>query len=194
VCSSYLAERPRGSSVWAFVRDTGSSFRPPRNPRTPMILVGPGTGIAPFRGFLQDRLDLQEGGVQVGRSLLFFGCRHPDHDFLYRDELRAFADAGVTQLVCAFSRLDGTDEQEQRGPGNVYVQHQIAALAEVVWELLEEGAVVYVCGAAQMASEVGRAFCEVRRSKAGGDAADAERWLAGLQEARRYLVDVWASG
>jgi cytochrome P450 / NADPH-cytochrome P450 reductase len=204
LCSSYLAERPRGSSVWAFVRDTGSAFRPPKSPRTPMILVGPGTGIAPFRGFLQDRLDQQEKGARVGRSLLFFGCRHPDHDFLYRDELHAFASAGVTQLVCAFSRLDlGEAGPERDGISSgsktpsgsrTYVQHQITAQSATVWELLEEGAVVYVCGASQMAGEVRRAFGDVYRKQTGGDEAAAERWLDELRDARRYLVDVWATG
>ena len=211
VCSSYLAERPRGSSVWAFVRDTGSAFRPPRHPRTPMILVGPGTGIAPFRGFLQDRLAQKQRGLDVGPSLLFFGCRHPDHDFLYRDELRAFAGAGITQLVCAFSRLDGGPRSPVDAPATpnelapseahrsdraagadpTYVQHQIVAHAEAVWELVEAGAMIYVCGASHMAADVRRAFAEVFRRQGALETDDAERRLRELQEARRYLVDVW---
>jgi cytochrome P450/NADPH-cytochrome P450 reductase len=211
VCSSYLAQRPRGSSVWAFVRDTGSAFRPPRNPRTPMILVGPGTGIAPFRGFLQDRLAQKQRGLEIGPSLLFFGCRHPDQDFLYRDELRAFAEAGVARLVCAFSRLDGGaptslvdlaepqsgvangGEPESGAPagGRAYVQHQIVAQAAAVWELVEDGAAIYVCGASHMAADVRRAFAEVLRRHGALDADAAERRLRELQEARRYLVDVW---
>jgi cytochrome P450/NADPH-cytochrome P450 reductase len=148
-------------------------------------------------------LALREKGIDVGPSLLFFGCRHPDHDFLYRDELRAFAEAGVTRLVCAFSRLDSAAEPAGPAPssnrhvdvaGRTYVQHQIVAQGEAVWSLLERGAVVYVCGASHMAAEARRAFVEVLQSHGGRDQATAERSLAELQESRRYLVDVWASG
>jgi cytochrome P450 / NADPH-cytochrome P450 reductase len=184
VCSCYLRGRRRGEQVHAFVRDTRSSFRLPKSARTPLILVGPGTGIAPFRGFLQERADQNARGAEVGPALLFFGCRHRQVDFLYREELEALQEQGVLELYAAFSR----DQPHKR-----YVQHQLLEQADRVWELLEQGAVVYVCGdAAHMAPDVRAAFAALHRQRTGGDAEAAERWLAGLQEARRYLVDVWA--
>ena len=107
VCSNYLAGQPIGATVYGFVRKPTIPFRPPDNPHVPMIMVGPGTGVAPFRGFLQERAALKQRGVPVGEAMLFFGCRDPLQDFLYEDEMRAFEAAGVTRLFLAFSREPG---------------------------------------------------------------------------------------
>ena len=186
VCSNYLAAKPRGSIVYAFVRDTGSPFRLPRSARTPLIMIGPGTGLAPFRGFLQERLRHRQDGQEVGRSLLFFGCRHPDHDYLYRQELRSFVEQGVTELYTAFSRLD----QDKK----VYVQHRLLEQRETVWQLLEQGAVVYVCGdASGMAPAVETAFVEICQAHTGKSEELARAWLAEMKQAQRYLQDVWST-
>ena len=103
-------------------------------------MVGPGTGVAPFRGFLQERAALKKNGVPVGPSLLFFGCRDPLQDFLYEDEMREFEAAGVTRLLCAFSREPGRPK--------TYVQQAIAAHGEEVWQLLQQEGIVFVCGEA----------------------------------------------
>ena len=102
--SGYLASLPENGTVFTFVRSPGIAFRPPENPHTPMIMVGAGTGLAPFRGFLQDRAALRDQGVPVGPSLLFFGCRNQEVDLLYADELRDYEERGLVRVENAFSR------------------------------------------------------------------------------------------
>ena len=151
-----------------------------------MIMVGPGTGVAPFRGFLEDRAALKKRGVPIGPSLLFFGCRDPLQDFLYEEELRGFETVGVTRLICAFSR--------EPGKPKTYVQQAIAEHGEEVWGLLQQEAVVFVCGeASRMAPEVRQAFIDLFSKRTGAAAAD-QAWLAGLVASHRYLEDIWASG
>ncbi len=151
-----------------------------------MIMVGPGTGVAPFRGFLQERAALKQRGVPVGESMLFFGCRDPLQDFLYEDEMRAFEAAGITRLFSAFSR--------EPGKPKTYVQEAIKNHSADVWRLLQHEAVVFVCGeASRMAPDVRRAFAEVFQEHTATTAADAEAWLRGLVASHRYLEDIWAS-
>src|SRR5690606_20983480 len=119
------------------VRETKAGFHLPADPLVPIIMVGPGTGLAPFRGFLQQRAALKKDGAALGPALLFFGCRHPDRDFIYREDLQQFADDGVVELHTAFSRL------EER---KAYVQNLITAQKATVWKLIEKGAVIFVCG------------------------------------------------
>ena len=185
VCSSYLCASPADKVIYAFVRDTGSAFRLPDDPERPLIMLGAGTGIAPFRGFLQERAALRAGGSSLGRSLLLFGCRHPQHDDVYADELRALARASDTRLALAYSRL--------RDEPRMYVQDRLVQLADDVWELLDAGAVVYVCGATAMAEGVRSALRGLYERKAAQGPERAEAWLADLSRSGRYLVDVWAS-
>jgi cytochrome P450/NADPH-cytochrome P450 reductase len=186
VTSNYLSQQSAGSSVQAFVRDVGSAFRLPEDPTIPLIMVGPGTGLAPFRGFLQERAAQKEQGQPTGPSLLFFGSRHPQQDFIYENELKAFVEQGVTKLYPAFSRL----HQDKK----IYVQNLILEHADEVWQLLEEGARIYVCGdATRMAPDVRRAFAAIYQQKTGGDEAAAEQWLNDLTVQNRYLVDVWSA-
>ncbi len=186
VCSSYLRDRAPGEIVYAFVRDTKSAFRLPEDCSVPVILVGPGTGLAPFRGFLQERAALQAQGKPVGPSMLFFGCRDPQQDFLYEEELREFDRQGVTQLAAAFSRVPGQSKH--------YVQDEIYARRDAVWQMLETGAVVYVCGdATRMAPDVRRAFAAIFAEKTKASDRAAEQWLNDLSSKNRYLVDVWSA-
>jgi cytochrome P450/NADPH-cytochrome P450 reductase len=186
VCSNYLRHQPDGGVIYAFVKDTKSAFRLPEDPTIPLIMIGPGTGLAPFRGFLQERAALKTRGRSVGPSILFFGCRHPQQDYIYRAELQAFAEQGVTRLYTCFSRLPG----EKR----TYVQDQILDRRGEVWQMIQDGARIYVCGdASRMAPDVRRAFATVYRDKTGADDQAAERWLDELTRANRYLVDVWAA-
>lgn len=186
ICSTFLGRQSAGSAIFGFVRDPGSPFRPPNDPSVPMIMVGAGTGLAPFRGFLQERAAARARRTTIGPSLLFFGCRHPDQDFIYEDELRAFAEQGLVTLSCAFSRVE---EQPK-----VYVQDKIRAAGDQVWKLIKEGGVIYVCGdASTMAKDVRATFAALYRDKSGGSEQDAEAWLADLTATKRYLADVWAS-
>src|SRR5262249_41060722 len=139
-----------------------------------------------FRGFLQERAALKQRGAPIGESLLFFGCRDPIQDFLYEDDMRAFEAAGVTKLYAAFSR--------EPGKPKAYVQQAIQQQADAVWRLIQQEAVIYVCGdASRMAPDVREAFAGVFRERTNSSEADAQAWLAGLVQARRYLEDIWAS-
>ncbi|QBD78545.1 cytochrome P450 [Ktedonosporobacter rubrisoli] len=186
LCSNYLAQLPEGASIYGFIRDTKSAFRLPDESTTPLIMVGPGTGLAPYRGFLQERASQKRQGQQVGSSLLFFGCRHPQQDFIYEQELKSYEEQGLITLATAFSRLDKDRK--------VYVQDKIKAHGDEVWQLLQDGASIYVCGdASQMAPDVRRAFAAIYQEKTGKDAQTAEQWLNKLVSTNRYLVDVWGN-
>ena len=184
ICSNYLAGRRAGETIHAMVRETKAGFRLPDDPAVPIIMIGPGTGLAPFRGFLQERAARQAGGAALGPAMLFFGCRHPDQDFLYADELKAFAAGGVTELYTAFSRGEGP---------KTYVQHQVAAQKDRVWRLIEQGGIVYVCGdGGRMEPDVKAALVAIYRERAGADAEAGQRWIDDLGARNRYVLDVWA--
>ena len=184
VCSGHLSEVPERGTVFAFVRQPTIPFRPPENPHVPMIMVGAGTGMAPFRGFLQERESLRARGVPIATSLLFLGCRDREDDLLYADELKAYEADGVATVITACSRIKGYPHR--------YVQHALEASADQVWETMQQDAVVLVCGnASTMAPGVRAALISVFRAKTGAGAADGEAWLAGLRTSNRYLEDIW---
>ena len=184
ICSNHLATSPNNSTVFVFVRDPGIGFRPPDNAHLPMIMVGAGTGLAPYRGFLQERAVLKQQGVPVAESLLFFGCRNPNADYLYADELQEFERLGVARVVNAFSRVPGQPRQ--------YVQDAIQDHGEEVWSLLEQGAHVFVCGNARtIAPAVRAALTAIHHQHADGPMGDSEAWLANLRAENRYVEDIW---
>jgi len=186
VCSNYVADLQPGERVYAFVRDTKSAFRLPTDARTPLVMVGPGTGLAPFRGFLQERAALQARCEEVSPSLLFFGCRHPQQDFIYEAELRAWETQGLTQLRVAFSR-------EQEGC-KVYVQDVMREQRDEVWQLIQQGAVIYVCGdASKMAPDIRCTLASIYQEQMGASEEEAEQWLKAMSAQGRYLVDVWGN-
>jgi cytochrome P450/NADPH-cytochrome P450 reductase len=161
-----------------------SPFHLPEDSRTPMIMIGPGTGLAPFRGFLHERAMQQKAGMQIGPSLLFFGCRHPQEDFLYREELETFETDGVTKVYTAFSRLDPQKK--------VYVQDKIYEDKDEVWQLLQDGAIVYICGdTSHMVPDVRRTFGRIYAEKTGKNEQEADQWLDDLINRNRYMVDIW---
>jgi len=160
---SYAIEGPRnkydGIHVPAHTRH--SNFKLPSDPRKPIIMVGPGAGIAPFRGFIQERAKAYEEGTEIGKMLLFFGCRRRDEDFLYRDEWEEFKrKLGDTfEMVNAFSR-----EQKHK----VYVQHKMKDYAKEINKLLEQGGYFYICGdAANMARAVNSVLGEIIEQERG---------------------------
>ena len=184
VCSRHLSAVPDGGTVFTFVRQPSIAFRPPENPHVPMIMVGAGTGMAPFRGFLQERESLRARDVPIATSLLFLGCRDPKDDLLYADELKAYEADGVATLITACSRVKDYPHR--------YVQHALEASADQVWAAMQNDAVILVCGnASTMAPGVRAALIAVFRAKTGAGAADGEAWLAGLRTSNRYLEDIW---
>jgi sulfite reductase (NADPH) flavoprotein alpha-component len=181
VCSTFLADRvvPGQSRVGVFVH-ANKAFRPPANGDTPMIMVGPGTGIAPFRAFLHER---RASGAR-GRNWLFFGDQRAETDFLYRDELAELMREGVlTRLDTAFSR----DQAEK-----IYVQHRMLEHATELFAWLEAGAHFYVCGdASRMAKDVDAALHTVIERAGGRTAEQAATYVQALKTAKRYARDVY---
>ncbi len=180
VASTFLADRlPEAETAGVFVQ-VSKHFRPPADGTTPMIMVGPGTGIAPFRAFLEER---QAAGAS-GKNWLFFGDQRRDCDFLYREQIEGWqADGLLTELDLAFSR-DQADK--------IYVQHRMKQKGALLWRWLEEGAHFYVCGdASRMAKDVDLALHEVVREHGGKSDDDAKAYVAELKKAKRYARDVY---
>jgi cytochrome P450/NADPH-cytochrome P450 reductase len=185
VCSNFLASRRAGDTIHGTVRETKAGFRLPEDPTKPIIMIGPGTGLAPFRGFMQERAALTASGQALGPAMLFFGCRHPDQDFIYTEELRDFEQRGLVELQVAFSRSDG---------GKTYVQHLIAECKVEVWRLIEAGAIVYVCGdGSRMGQDVKATLMRIYSEKSGVSMGDAQRWIDDMGAQNRYTLDVWAT-
>ena len=184
VCSHWLAGRVSGDVVFASVRETKAGFRLPDDNAVPIIMIGPGTGLAPFRGFLQERKARKAKGAALGPALLFFGCRRPDHDYLYADELKQFEADGIVDLRVAFSRAETP---------KAYVQDLVRAEGDRVWDLIEKGAIVFICGdGGKMEPDVKRALMELHQAKTGSDTAGAKVWIDSMGKDARYVLDVWA--
>ncbi|MCB0947736.1 MAG: cytochrome P450 [Mycobacterium sp.] len=181
--SNFLARTEPGAMVPGFIRPPGLPFDVPEDPATPMIMIATGTGLSPFRGFLQERAAQGVSG-SLGPSLLIYGCRLPDADFIYEDEIRQFEADGIVTIVPAYSRIkDGSR-----------VQDAVHTHAEQILELIARGGVTYVCGGAgTVAPALREAFAEIYRQHAGVSADAASAWLEEQRAANRYLEDVWAA-
>ncbi|MET0703530.1 MAG: bifunctional nitrate reductase/sulfite reductase flavoprotein subunit alpha [Mycobacterium sp.] len=179
VASTYLADAPDGTPVPVFLQRS-PHFRPPAEPSTPMIMVGPGTGIAPFRAFLQERRALGHRGP----NWLFFGDQHRAENFYYRDDLTDMVDDGLlNHLDLAFSR-----DQRQR----IYVQHKMADQGAQLWRWLEDGAHFYVCGdATRMAKDVDTTLTAIIREHGGMSEERAHDYKRDLVGTKRYVRDVY---
>ena len=180
VASNFLATtlRPR-QKAGVFVHRS-PNFRLPQDGTTPIIMIGPGTGIAPFRAFLQDR----RADGATGKNWLFFGDQRRETDYLYRDEVEAYHAAGhLSRLDLAFSR----DQAEK-----VYVQHRMREHGADLWDWLEAGAHVYVCGdARRMALDVDHALHEIIAARGGRSPEAAKEYVQALSKAGRYQRDVY---
>jgi cytochrome P450/NADPH-cytochrome P450 reductase len=186
VCSNFLAGRHSGDTIHAIVRETRAGFRLPDDPTTPIVMIGPGTGLAPFRGFLQERASLAADGHTLGPAKLFFGCRRSDQDFLYADELKDYEARGLVALHVAFSRADGA---------KTYVQHLLQEQRDSVWRMIEDGAIVYVCGdGGKMEPGVKATLMGIYREKSGASEDAAQKWIDNMGMQNRYVLDVWAGG
>ncbi|CCN37872.1 Sulfite reductase (NADPH) flavoprotein alpha-component [Vibrio nigripulchritudo SO65] len=178
--SSFLSHRlEEGGEVKVFV-ENNNNFKLPQDDNTPVIMIGPGTGIAPFRSFIQER----DNRDAEGKNWLFFGDRTFTQDFLYQVEWQKYLKSGIlTQLDVAFSR----DQQEK-----VYVQHRILEHAEQVWQWIQDGAYIYVCGdATRMAKDVNDALITVAQDQGGLSQEKAEEFVNDLRKAKRYQRDVY---
>ena len=166
-----------------FVRHT--TFRLPAKTHLPVLMVGPGSGLAPFRGFIQERCFQKESGVDIGDTILFFGCRHEREDFLYEDELRDYVSRGViSELHLAFSR----DQEEKQ-----YVTHKLKEHMKEIWDLIKAGGHLYVCGDAKsMAKDVNEIFVSAIKTYGGKTSEQATNFLKSLSNKGRYSVDVWS--
>ncbi len=182
-CSNYLTELSPGDTFSAVVREPTANFRLPDDPGVPLLMIGPGTGLAPFRGFLQARDLAAKSGAQLGPARLYFGCRDPEEDFLYRSELEDYDARGIANVRTAFSRSGKTRH---------YVQDLIAQDADEVWAMLEAGARIYVCGdGAKMEPDVRTALAKIHAEKTGSSSDESKAWIEGLIASERYSLDVW---
>lgn len=186
VASTFLASLQPGDRVAVAVRSSQSGFHPPADPKTAMVMVCAGTGVAPFRGFLQERAAQMAAGREVGRSLLFFGVDHPDIDYLYRDEFAAWEADGVVEMRPAFS---------SRPDGDVmFVQHRVWKDRAEVAQLFREGAQFFVCGDGKhMAPAVRETFIRIYQKATQIADAGANAWADRMEhEHGRYVSDVFA--
>ena len=178
--SGYLSDRLEEDGEIRVFIEHNDNFRLPANPETPVIMIGPGTGIAPFRAFMQQR----DAEGAEGKNWLFFGNPHFTEDFLYQVEWQSYVKDGLlTNIDLAWSR----DQKEK-----VYVQDKIRAKGAEVWRWIQEGAHIYVCGDAnRMAKDVEQALLEVVAEHGGMDTESADEFLSELRVERRYQRDVY---
>ncbi|CAH0226964.1 assimilatory sulfite reductase (NADPH) flavoprotein subunit [Peribacillus simplex] len=180
VCSILCADRLQPGDMLPVYIQHNQNFKQPKNPDTPIIMVGPGTGIAPFRSFIQDR----EESEAKGKTWLFFGDQHFVTDFLYQTEWQKWLETGVlTKMDVAFSR--DTDEK-------VYVQNRMLEHSGELYEWLQEGAAVYICGDEKnMAHDVHNTLIEIIEKEGNMSHADAQAYLDEMQQNKRYQRDVY---
>ncbi|VUC20275.1 unnamed protein product [Clonostachys rosea] len=190
ITSSFLANTrdsddtvARRSNLYVQIRE--STFKLPATDNTPLVMVAAGTGIAPFRAFIQEKARIASIGKQVGKLILFFGCQ-ADSDYLYADELRELSTsslAGKLKLVVAFSRA---------GAQKVYVQDRVRQEQQEVLQLLcEQDAAFYICGASTMAKEVGNTLSQALQETRNWSEAQIMEWRDSAKKSKRWFEDVW---
>ena len=188
VCSHHLAGIVENGTVRVFCRD--SSFRLPKDPSRPVIMIGPGTGIAPMRALLQERSHQRQkrriGSKNVGKNVLYFGCKTPHQDYIYEDELKDFEKEGtLNSLRVAFSR-----KTEKK----VYVQHLLADDADETWKLVEkEKASVFVCGGTKMGADVSETLRSIVAEAGGMSADEAKAYLDKMSSEGRFVQELWSA-
>ncbi len=179
VCSTFLADRiKQGEKVGIFMVPN-KNFQLPEDDSTPIIMIGPGTGVAPFLAFLQER----EARGAKGKNWLFFGDQHRTTDYIYKKDLEALMEKGLTRLDLAFSR----DQNEK-----LYVQHRLKQHEKEIYKWIEEGANIYVCGdATRMAPDVDETLREILIQNGNMSEDKAIDFLEDMQLQKRYLRDIY---
>lgn len=191
VASNYLSSLQAGDTLHVSVRPSNQAFHLPADAeKTPVIMIAAGTGLAPFRGFVQERAAQVGAGRTLAPALLFLGCRDPELDELYRDEFDVWERLGAVDVVRCYSR------RSELSNGWRYVQDAILAQKERVVELWERGSKVFVCGSRELEQGVRRVSMEIAREEAGKrgkvrSEEDMEVWFEGLRNAR-FATDVFS--
>ncbi len=184
-CSSYLSRMKVGDQVPVAIKTPNVPFHPPASNATPVVMICAGTGLAPFRGFVQERALRDAAGEKAGPALLFFGCDHPDVDFLYREELEAWERDGIVALLPAFYRKPEGDI--------TFVQHRLWQEREKVRALFRQGAIVFLCGdGLNMAPAARQTLADIYKETVGCTDEQASIWLAEMERSGRYVPDVFA--
>lgn len=162
-----------------------SQFRLPAKTETPVIMVGPGTGLAPFRGFIQERDFNRKDGKEVGQTILYFGCRKRSEDYIYEEELEDYVERGVMKLRTAFSR-----DQAHK----VYVTHLLEEDMDLLWSVIGENkGHFYICGDAKnMATDVRNILLKVLQTKGNMSESEAIQYIKKMEAQKRYSADVWS--
>lgn len=190
VSTWYLSSLSEGDSLHVAVRPSHASFSLPEEPeKTPMLCIAAGTGIAPFRGFIQERANLQAKGQKLAPALLYFGCRSPDFDDLYADEFAEWEKQGVVTVRRTYS------QQPAKSQKCKYVGDRMWLEREEVADLWKQGAKVYVCGSKKVAEGVKDVFVKMKmenEKKAGQnmDEPAAKEWFESMRNVR-YVADVF---
>ncbi|KAH7322064.1 cytochrome P450 [Rhizoctonia solani] len=184
VASNFLANLRKGDRVQMAVRPSTKAFHPPSDPSVPMIMFAAGSGIAPFRGFIQERAVQAQAGREVAKSVLFFGCRNPEVDYLYGDaELREWTELGVVDVRPAFSRM------AEKSGGNKYVQDRVWTDRSIVKEAFDNGAKFYTCGGSNVASGIRDVCIRIIAEDKCGE-GEAEEFFKQIQN-ERFATDVF---
>ena len=184
VASRYLCRLSAGATIAARLRTPQPDFAPPADPSVPLVMIGPGTGIAPFRGFIEERAWHLTQGHAVGAALLFSGARHPAHDRLHAPELLRWSASGAFKWVEAYSCVDDYPWR--------FVQDAVWAWRDELWRLIGEGARVYLCGDGKaMAPAVRETLLRICREQSGQSEPAARQWLDDLIGSGRFRQDVF---
>lgn len=191
VASTYLSTLTPNTRLHCYVRRTNSTFHLPQDPSVPLIMIGAGTGIAPFRGFIQERAALASAGAHaLGPALLYFGCRDSSSDFIYKDEFAAWQAQGAVEVRPAFSKRG--PQGEDGGKTFKYTHERMWAEREELKTLYKKGAKIFLCGSA---SKLAKSTAEVLKkiwmeANEGAGEDEAEKWLE-VQKVDRYVSDVF---
>lgn len=186
VATNYLRALEEEDQVLAYVRTPSPAFAPPADPQQPMILIAAGTGIAPFRAFLEERTRQREAGTPVATSLLFYGCRHPDHDLLYAGNLSDWQQQDIATLFPAYSAMACHPHR--------YVQDALWHARDQVWQQLQAGTPIYVCGdGSRMAPAVRDCLIRICEDQRGRSREEASQWLQTLMQEGQYYQDIFGS-